>query len=139
MNGRTKLVDSTGELILAASDKSVRQIIISADLYDVPAIKLLPGQSLRSYSEQQPSLTFRENRDGLQLDSDNAVSGLRLIASPQRSAIWNDCSVEDLGSIRLHSLQTVGRIQILAKQQVRRGHVDVDGLDIIAADVRAEQ
>jgi hypothetical protein len=47
--------------------------------------------------------------------------------------------VEDLGRIGIHSVQTVGRIQILAKHKVRRGHVEVDGLDIIAADARAEE
>jgi hypothetical protein len=139
MDGRTKLVNSTDELLRAAADKDVRQIIVSADLDDVPSMKLLAGQSLRPNSEQHPTLTFRENTDGLQLSSDNAVSGLRLIASPQRRAIWNDCSVEDLGRIRLHSLQTVGRVQIVAKDKVRRGHVEVDGLDILAADVRDEQ
>jgi hypothetical protein len=139
MDGRTKLVNSTDELVLAASDKGVRQIIVSADLDDVPSIKLLPGQSLRSSSEQHPTLTFRENTDGLQLSSANAVSALRLIASAERRAIWNDLSIEDLGGISLRSVQTVGRVQIVAKGQVRRGHVEVDGLDIIAADARAEQ
>ena len=139
MNRRTKLVNSTDELILAASDKDVGQIIISADLDDVPPIRLLPGQTLRSGSQHHVTLTFRENTDGLQLSSDNAVSGLRLIASTQRSAIWNDCTVEHLGRIGIHSVQAVGRIQILAKDKVRKGHVEVDGLDIIAADARAEE
>ena len=139
MDGRPKLVNSTDELLLAASDKDVRQIIVSADLDDIPSLKLLPGQSLRSSSEQHPTLTFRENTDGLQLSSDNAVSGVRLIASQERRAIWNDCSVEDLGRIRLHSLQAVGRVQIVAKNKVQRGHVEVDALDIIAADARTEE
>jgi hypothetical protein len=139
MDGRTKLVSSTDELVLAASDKGVRQIIISADLDGVPSIKLLPGQSLRSNSEQHTTLTFHENTDGLQLSSDNAVSGLRLIASQEGRAIWNDLSIEDLGRIGIHSVQTVGRVQIVAKDKVRRGHVEVDALDIIAADARAEQ
>jgi hypothetical protein len=138
MNRRTKLVNSIEELVLAASDKDVRQIIISADLDDVPPIRLLPGQTLRSDSVHHPTLNFRENADGLQLSSDNAVSGLRVIASTSRRAIWNDDSVEDLGRIRIHSVQTVGRVQILAKHRVRKGHVEVDGLDILAADARAE-
>jgi hypothetical protein len=139
MDGRTKLVKSTDELVLAAIDKDVKQIIIGADLDDVPPIRLQPGQILRSHSEQHSTLTFRENADGLQISSDNFVSGLRLIASTQRSAIWNDCSVEDLGRIGIHSVQTVGRVQILAKHRVRKGHVEVDGLDIVAADARAEE
>src|SRR6201997_3282417 len=80
MDGRTKLVNSTDELLRAAADKDVRQIIVCADLDGILSIKLLPGQNLRSNSEHHATLTFRENTDGLQLSSDNAVSGLRLIA-----------------------------------------------------------
>lgn len=104
MNGQTKLVSSTDELLLAASAKDVTHIVLGADLNDLPSIGLLPGQHLRSGSDHHHTLTFRENTDGLQLSSDNTVSALRLIASPQNSAISNDCSVEDLGTIRLHSL-----------------------------------
>jgi hypothetical protein len=139
MDGRTKLVNSTDELVRAATDKDVRQIIVDADLDDIPSIKLLAGQNLRSNSEQQPTLTFLDNTDGLQLSSGNSVTDLRLIVSPLRRAIWNDSSVEDLGRIGIHSVQTVGRVQILAKDRVRRGHVEVDGLDILAADVREDQ
>jgi len=34
---------------------------------------------------------------------------------------------------------TTGRVQILARDKVRGGRVDVNGLDIIAADTRAEK
>jgi hypothetical protein len=34
---------------------------------------------------------------------------------------------------------TTGRVQILARDKVRGGHVDVNGLDIIAADARGEK
>ena len=47
--------------------------------------------------------------------------------------------MEGLGNISLHSLQTVGRVQILAGEKVRSGHIEVDGLDITAADARGEQ
>jgi len=125
MGGRTKLVNSTEELVLATRDKDVRQIIVTADLNDIPSLRLLPGQSLRSSSEQRLILTFRQNTDGLRVSSNNEVGNLVLVASPERRAIWNDRTVENLGSISLHSLQTVGRVQILAKDKVRNGHVEV--------------
>src|SRR5580692_352491 len=99
MSGRTKTVESTDELVLAANDTGVRQIIVSANLDDIPSIRLLPGQRLHSNSEQQFTLTFRENTDGIQLSSENVVGRLRLIVSPTRRAVWNDLSVEDLGTI----------------------------------------
>jgi hypothetical protein len=84
-------------------------------------------------------LTFRGNDDGIQLSSDNTVSALDLVTSPERRAIWNDPQVDDLGRISLHALQTVGRVQIIARDKLRRGHVEVDGLDITSADARGEQ
>jgi hypothetical protein len=44
-----------------------------------------------------------------------------------------------LGRIELRSVTTTGRVQILVRDKVRGGHVDVDGLDIIAADARSEK
>lgn len=139
MGGQTKLVKSTEELVLATNDKDVRTITVGADLNEVPPITLLPGQSLGSNFEKRVALNFRENADGVQLSSDNTVRALDLVTSPERRAIWNDWAVEDLGRISLHAVQTVGRVQILAKGKVRRGHIDVDGLDIISADARGEQ
>ena len=36
-------------------------------------------------------------------------------------------------------ISTIGSVQILARDNVRGGHVDVNGLDIIAADARGER
>lgn len=84
------------------------------------------------------TLTFRENTDGLRVSADNEISALRLVASPERCAIWNDPSVEGLGTIRLQSLEVIGRVQILAKDKIRSGRVEVDGLRVISADARGE-
>jgi hypothetical protein len=138
MCAQTKLVKSTQELVLATNEREIKVIIVGLDLDDIPSIRLLPGQSLRSI-EPRSTLTFRENTDGLQLSSDNAVTGLDLVTSPERRAIWNDRAVEDLGRISLHALRTIGRVQIVAKDKLRRGRVEIDGLDIISADARSEQ
>lgn len=82
MDGRPKLVDSTEELVLATSDSHVGQIVVTADLDDVPSLRLLPGQNLSSTSKTRQTLTFREGSDGLQVSSNNTVGDLRLVASP---------------------------------------------------------
>ncbi len=53
-------------------------------------------------------------------------------------AIFNDTSVARLGTIRLIGITTVGQVQLLARDTVRSGHVEVDGLDIMAATLRHE-
>ncbi|MGO4174590.1 hypothetical protein [Bosea sp. TAF32] len=42
------------------------------------------------------------------------------------------------GRIELRGVTTTGCVRILARDKVRAGHVDVNGLDIIAADARSE-
>ena len=68
------------------------------------------------------------------MSSDNEVRNLRLEASADKRAIFNDTSVESLGRIRLIGITTVGQVQLLARDMVRSGHVEVDGLDIMATD-----
>jgi hypothetical protein len=43
-----------------------------------------------------------------------------------------------LGRIELHGVTTTGCVQILVRDALRGGHVDVNGLDIVAADARAQ-
>jgi hypothetical protein len=139
MNRTTKLVRSPDELVAATNDGSIGQIVVQSDLADLPSISLMPGQTLRACSEKRSTLMFREDSDGLRLSSDNALIALDLFVSPERRAISNDYEVSDLGTISLRSLQTVGRVQIVAKEKVRRGYVEVDNLDILSADARNEQ
>jgi hypothetical protein len=70
------------------------------------------------------------------LSSDNGYT--ISVAKPPRTsaAIFNDTSVASLGRIESRGVTTVGCVQILARDKVRGGHVDVKGLDIIAADAR---
>jgi hypothetical protein len=139
MNRTTKLVNSGDELVAATNDVTIGQIIVESDLCDLPSISLMPGQTLRSCSEKRSTLTFREDSDGLRLSSDNAVIALDLVVAAERRAIWNNYEVSDLGTISLRALQTVGRVQIVAKEKVRRGYVEVDNLHILSADTCSEQ
>jgi hypothetical protein len=132
-----KVVATTDALVAATKDKSVRHIAVSGHLNNSPSISLLPGQSLRG-ADEQSIIAFTAGTDGVQLSSDNRVHNIRLDASPDKRAVFNDTSVASLGRIELRGVTTTGRVQILARDKVRGGHVDVDGLDIIAADARGE-
>lgn len=48
----------------------------------------------------------------------------------------NDTGVEDLGTLTLRNVTTVGQVAILAEDQVRPGHVDARNVHVRAADVR---
>lgn len=131
-------VSTVDALIAAASDKSIHHIVVRGKLTEAPSISLTPGQTLRGDGDEAV-IAFATGIDGLRLSSDNRVHNIRLETSPEKRAIFNDTTMESLGRIELRSVTTIGRVQILARDKVRGGHVDVNGLDIVAADARAEK
>jgi hypothetical protein len=136
MNIQERLVTTVEALVAACRDDSVHRIAVSGNLVNVPSIDLSPGQSLRG-ADEHASVTFADGTDGLRLSSDNRIHNIRLIASPDKRAIFNDTTVASLGRIELLGVTTIGCVQLLARDNVRGGHVVVDGLDIIRADARS--
>lgn len=129
-------VSSAETLIRATQDSQTRDIIVTASLRDLPGLQLQPGQSLRG---EGPRVALRfVGPDGVRLSSDNRVSDLRLEVPPGGRAVCNDATVPGLGRLELAGLVTVGRVQIVVRDQVRGGHIEVRGLDIVAADARGE-
>jgi hypothetical protein len=134
-----KRVSTVPELLSAVEDSRVGTIVVASDLDEVPNIDLLPGQTLSSLARNRYTLKFARGAEGVRLSSDNSIVSLHLQVSPDKRAIWNNCSVPTFGKTSLCSVSTVGRVQILAKEMIRGGHVEVNGLDILAADSRGEQ
>ena len=139
MQTKTRRVNSVEDLVGTAGDNQAREIVLTTDLSEVPPIGLLPGQALRSNSGEPRTLIFREHVDGVRLSSDNRIEGVDIVTSPDKRAIWNDYSVGSLGEISLRSVRATGRVQILAKENIRAGRVEVDGLEIPSADARREE
>jgi hypothetical protein len=136
MDKAEKTVSTVDALVAAAKDGSARHIAVQGRLNGAPSIALSPGPTLRGDGDGA-AVSFAA--DGLQLSSDNRVHNIRLETAPEKRAIFNDTSVDSLGRIELRGVTTVGRVQILARDKVKAGHVDVTGLDIIAADARGEK
>jgi hypothetical protein len=97
----------------------------------------LAGPPLRGAADDS-MVAFVPCSDGVRLSADNSVQSLRLEASPEKRAIFNDTTVASLGRIELHGVTVNGCVQLLVRDAVRSGHVHVNGLDIIAADSRAQ-
>ncbi len=132
-------VSSVPELLRAAADTGVQWIEVTADLMEVPSFRLAPSQVLSGVQGASIALYFAAGSDGLSVSTDNTVRDLALYASEANRALSNDDLVRDLGEIVLSNLRVVGQIQLIARNQVRSGHVEVNGLDIVAADTRAAQ
>jgi hypothetical protein len=137
MNGNEKTVTSAEALLEAIHEPSIERILVSGSLIGASSIRLSPGQSL-SGVDDSAAIAFRAGADGVQLSTDNSVRNLRLYASGEKRAVFSDTMVPTLGRIELHGVTATGRVQILARDKVRAGHVEVDGLDIVMADARME-
>jgi hypothetical protein len=128
-------VSTVDELQAAVANGDIRQVVVSTEIGNLPTLRLSPGQSLTG-SDQRSALRFAAGRDGLQLSSDNRVEALKLAADPDKRVIFNDTGVDKLGRLVLRELTVSGVVQILARDHVRSGHVEVETLDILAADAR---
>jgi hypothetical protein len=128
-------VSTADELQAAAANREIRQIVVSAPIADMPPFRLSPGQNLIG-TEPQSALHFLAGRDGLELSADNLVERLQLVADPDKRALFNDTSVEHLGRHLLRDLTVNGVVCLLARDQVRGGHVEASNIDIVAADAR---
>jgi hypothetical protein len=131
MNASERTVETVEALIAATKDGGLQRIAVKGNLANAPSVRLSPGQAIRGIDGV---INFAAGSDGLQLSSDNCVRDIRLNASPDKRAIFNDTSVASLGEIELSNIVANGCVQILARDAVRGGRVGVNGLDIITAD-----
>jgi hypothetical protein len=133
MDGRQHQVANNDELLSVLADPGTRNVIVTADLAEVPGFCLSPGQTLRGNGQ---SIRFAAGHDGIRLSADNEVANLTLVTEATHCALLNDTSEEKLGRISLRDLSVIGCIRLVARDNVRSGHVEVHGVDIVAADAR---
>ncbi|OZI34181.1 hypothetical protein CAL29_11580 [Bordetella genomosp. 10] len=128
----TQQVFTVADLQGAAANTQIAHIQLAADLTDAPTLRLSPGQTLSGPA----AIRFAAGHDGLQLTSDNRIENLTLVADADKRAVFNDTRVAQLGRLALRGLVVTGVVQLLARDQVRGGHVEVHDIDIVAADAR---
>ncbi len=130
-----RTVRTVEDLVSAVSDALVREIRVIGRITDVPTLRLRPGQQL--YGDGTAVLVFASHGDGVVLSAENTLAYIALHASSEARAICNDTSVASFGQLTLIDLSVTGQVQILARDATKSGHVEIDQLDIVAADVRS--
>lgn len=120
-------VSSLADLVdaLATDD----DIVVDCALTRVPPITLRPGVALRGG-------TLRCTGRGIRLTSGNRLEDITIIVPETEVAVANDTSVASLGRMVLRNVRTRGQVMLLADDAVREGHVDVERLTVLTADVR---
>jgi hypothetical protein len=123
----TMRVSVAAELLdaLAKAD----EIEVDGSITGIPMISLRPGVTLRGG-------TLRFGAKGIQLSANNTLADITILVPDHEVAIGTDTSIEDLGTLTLRNVRTRGQVLLAAEGAVRSGHVVVDGLTVVSADVR---
>jgi hypothetical protein len=124
----TKARVSTADELLDAL-QAADEIEVDGSIAGMPMIDLRPGLVLRGG-------TLRFGAKGVRLSRDNLLEDITIVVPDHEVAVGNDTSVADLGRLVLRSVRATGQVLLLADRAVRSGHVEVEGLEIAAADVR---
>lgn len=135
MTDTQRTVRSAAEFASALADSVVTEIIVVKSIARLKTVRLLPGKRMRGASSDM-RLSFAPGSDGVQLSTDNLVENLELHTDVQRCALYNDTEADALGRLALRNVRTVGVIRLLARDNVRSGHVEAENIDIVAADAR---
>jgi hypothetical protein len=114
----------------------VDTLLIQGKIEGLKTFVLPPNKNLKG--ETGSALYFLSGQDGIQLTSNNLIEQLHIAVDENKRAIYNDTQQTDLRYIGLTQLSTIGQVQILAKGKLVAGHVEVNGLDVIRADVLSQ-
>ena len=128
-------VATADKLLGALANSRCDEIIVEGVIKALPTLKLRPGVAIRGGSEDA-TLVFAADVDGLQLTRDNTVEDLCISASVEQRALFNDTRQSGFGILHLARLTVYGQVQLIAADKLQTGHVEIDGLDIVAADAR---
>ena len=122
-------VVSTAVELSAALQAGAEAIEVRGEVSGMPMITLGPGVRLRGG-------TLRFGAKGVRLTRDNVLEDVTIRTADHEAAILNDTSVADLGTLTLRNVRTSGQVLLVARDAVRAGHVQVEGLTVERADVR---
>ncbi|WP_340613356.1 hypothetical protein [Xenorhabdus thailandensis] len=129
-------VSTSAELISAVADQTIRKILVYKSLYDLPSLSLKPGQSLIGV-EPNLVISFSKNIDGFQLSENNTIRNIILKVTPTKRAIYNAYNICSFGKFELEDIKTIGQVQIIARNKLMNGALNINNLHVIFSDTTA--
>ncbi len=124
----SRVVESAEELSQALRAGAM-DIEVRGTVSGMPMLTLGPGVRLHGG-------TLKFGAKGIRLTTGNVLDGVVVLTADDEVAILNDTSVSDFGTLTLRNVRTTGQVLLVARDAVRSGHVQVEGLTIDRADVR---
>ncbi|GAA3040834.1 hypothetical protein GCM10010528_21530 [Gordonia defluvii] len=114
--------------LASAIIEGATEIEVEGVITGSPMITLPPGTTLRGG-------TLRFQARGVRLTSDNTLEDVVVEVPEHETAILNDTTVADLGTLTLRNVTTRGQIALLAEDRVRSGHIQAEAVYVVVADV----
>lgn len=120
----------------ASLEKAINQkaptIEVEGQIADLSTLRLPAGTNLRG-AGPGAELHFKSGQPGLMLSSDHHISNLRLMADETQIAIGLSDDSDDLGTLDISNLKTVGRFHLEASQ-AGKGHLKLNNIHVERAD-----
>lgn len=117
-----------------AIQQKATSIEVEGRIDDLSSLKLPSGTYL-SGSSASAELHFKAGEPGLMLSADHHVSRLRLVTDETQIALGLSDDSDDLGTLVISDIRTVGRVHLEASQ-ARRGDLKLSNIHIERADAR---
>lgn len=115
-----------------AISQKAPNIEVEGRIANLSSLKLPAGTNLRG-AGTGAELHFKSGQPGLMLSANHHVSGLRLMADETQIAIGLSDDTDDLGTLEISDLGTVGRFHLEASQ-AKSGHLKLSNIHVERAD-----
>jgi len=131
-NDLTRVKDAAA--LQLAIQQNARSIEVQGVIDDLTSLKLPAGTNLCGVNDQA-ELRFKEGQPGLMLSADHRVADLRLVTDETQIAVGLADDADDLGTLDLGNIRTLGRFHLEASR-AKRGHLKLDRIHVERADAR---
>ena len=120
--------------LLAALNSQAPNIEVIGVIDDLPSVRLHAGQSVVG-KDSAAGLRFQPGIPGLMLHANNTVRSLQLWSDTTQIALGFTDETEDLGTITVSDIRTVGRFHLEA-QNALKGDIKLANIHVAQADAR---
>lgn len=124
----SRTVTDASELQKAVAD-GVAVIEVSGTISGSPRIVLPPGVRMTG-----GRLEFGSK--GVLLTRHNTLEDVVIMVPDHEIAVYADTTQPDWGTLTLRNVTTVGQVALIALDAVRTGHILIEGLTVLSADLR---
>lgn len=128
----TRVNDATS--LQEAIDHKAARIEVEGKITDLTSVKLPAGTHLRG-AGGGAELHFKAGQPGLMLSADHQIADLRLVTDETQIALGLADDADDLGSLIIRNMTTVGRFHLEAARATR-GDLNLDNIHVERADAR---